>query len=172
MIKRLFDRLIFGGLLIATLQIPMLADHYLQYLSGFYDATTKQINAYINNAHRHGFDSAESMIDALLKENSSIVRVDAEQKQLVIQQHKELEQAITTLSTGNLIEKALFMFNPVRFDELQRVLRHFKLGIPIDFKSIVICVAIALGLNAVLYLPLILFRHGRQRITRAAPSHT
>ncbi|MGF1682388.1 DUF2937 family protein [Photobacterium minamisatsumaniensis] len=162
MIKRLLDRLIFSGLLIACLQIPMLADHYLQYLSGFYDATTQQVNAYKDNARLHGFDSPESMISVLLKEKSSIVRVDAEQKQLVLQQHKMLEQAITTLSTGHIVEKAFFMFNPIRTDELQRVLIHFKLGIPLGIENIVICIVLALGLNASLYLPFILFRRKKK----------
>lgn len=172
MIKRIIDRLIFGGLLIATLQIPMLADHYLQYLSGFYDANKQQVSSYEDNARLHGFDSAESLINALLQEKNSIVRVDAEQKRDVLQQHHMLEQAIATLSEGHLIEKALYMFNPLRVDELQRVLIHFKPGIPIDMESIAICVVIAFGLNAVLYLPLMLFQRRRSKASRPAPSHT
>ncbi|TDR77428.1 DUF2937 family protein [Photobacterium lutimaris] len=171
MVKRIIDRLIFGGLLIATLQIPMLADHYLQYLSGFYDATRQQVSSYEDNAHRHGFDSAESLIDALLQEKSSIIRVDAEQKRDVLQQHQMLEQAIATLSNGHLIEKAVYIFNPLRVDELQRVLIHFKPGIPIDVESIVICVVIAFGLNAVLYIPLVLFQRRRSKASRPAASH-
>ena len=163
MIKQLFDRLIFGGLLIAALQIPMLADHYLQYLSGFYDATAQQVSAYRANAYQHGFDSAESMIDALLQEKSAIVRLDAQQKLEVIEHHQQLEQAMQTLSTGHLLEKALFMFNPMRVDELKRVLVHFRPGIPIDIDSIIICSAIALAINALLYLPLLGLRRQRQK---------
>ncbi|PSW21189.1 DUF2937 domain-containing protein [Photobacterium sanctipauli] len=158
MIKRIIDRLIFGGLLVATLQIPMLADHYLQYLSGFYDATSQQVNAYRINARQHGYSSAESMINALLQESNAVVRFDAKQKLEILNQHQGLEQAIDTLSTGHLLDKALFMFNPARFDELQRVLAHYTPGIPIDIESIAICIAMALGLNATLYLPLMLFR--------------
>ncbi|MGF1700802.1 DUF2937 family protein [Photobacterium makurazakiensis] len=172
MIKRLLDRLIFSGLLIACLQIPMLADHYLQYLSGFYDATTQQVNAYKDNARLHGFDSAESMISALLKEKSSIVRVDAEQKQHILQQHEMLEQAITTLSTGHIVEKAMFMFNPTRADELKRVLVHFKLGIPLGVENIVICIVVAIGLNVILYLPFVLFRRRKKKAPLILPSGT
>lgn len=172
MFKRIFDRLIFGGLLIAMLQIPMLADHYLQYLSGFYDATKQQVNSYEDNARLHGFNSAESLINALLQEKSSIVRVDAEQKRDILQQHHMLEQSIATLSEGHLIEKALYMFNPLRVDELQRVLLHFKPGIPIDIESIVICVVITFGLNAVLYLPLMLFQRRRSKTSHTAPSQS
>ncbi|MGR5061515.1 DUF2937 family protein [Photobacterium sp. DNB22_13_2] len=172
MFKRIFDRLIFGGILIATLQIPMLADHYLQYLSGFYDATKQQVSSYEDNARQHGFDSAESLINALLQEKSSIVRVDAEQKRDVLQRHQILEQAMATLSKGHLYEKALYMFNPLRGDELQRVLIHFKPGIPVDMESIAICVAIAFGLNAVLYLPLMLFQRRWNKASRLASSHT
>ncbi|WEM43390.1 DUF2937 family protein [Photobacterium sp. DA100] len=170
MIKRLVDRLIFGGLLIATLQIPMLADHYLQYLSGFFDANTQQVDAYTANARRHGFDSAESMIDALLQEPNPIVRVDAEHKLEILRQHHMLEQAMETLSNGHLLDKALFMFNPVRLDELKRVLVHFKPGLPIDVESIAFCIVVALGLNLMLYLPLLLCRRLRKNNSRPAAS--
>ncbi|KHT62712.1 hypothetical protein RJ45_15815 [Photobacterium gaetbulicola] len=168
MFKRIFDRLIFGGLLIITLQTPMLADHYLQYLSGFHDGTAQQVMRYENNARQHGYDSAESMITALLQEANSIVRLDAEQKLAVIEQHHRLETALDTLSSGHLIDKALYMFNPLRADELQRVLIHFKPGIPIDIPSIAICVVMALSLNAILYLPVLLLR--RQRYSPPPPT--
>ena len=170
MIKRILDRLIFGGLLIATLQIPMLADHYLQYLSGFYDATTLQVNAYRANAQQHGFDSAESMIASLLQENNSVVRVDAEQKLKVLQQHDMLQQGMGILANGHLVDKTVYMFNPARFSELQRVLIHFTPGIPLDIESIAFCVVMALGLNLILYLPFIVFRRQQKNAVGPVPS--
>ncbi|MBC7004616.1 DUF2937 family protein [Photobacterium sp. BZF1] len=170
MIKRILDRLVFGGLLIATLQIPMLADHYLQYLSGFYDATTQQVEAYRSNARQHGFDSAESMVSSLLQEDNPVVRVDAEQKLKVLQQHEMLEQGMAILAHGHLVDKTLYMFNPARFNELQRVLVHFTLGIPLDVSSIAFCIVAALGLNLVLYLPFVVFRRQHKNTVGPVPS--
>ena len=46
MIGRLLDKLVFGVALIVALQMPLLVDHYHQYLSGWYKATQSQVDGY------------------------------------------------------------------------------------------------------------------------------
>ena len=42
-LARVIDKLLFAALFIAALQVPILADHYRQYLAGYFDATREQV---------------------------------------------------------------------------------------------------------------------------------
>ncbi|WP_425057197.1 DUF2937 family protein [Shewanella decolorationis] len=51
MITRLFDKLIFGFILVMALQLPQLADHYQQFLAGLYTNHIKYLIS--SESHRH-----------------------------------------------------------------------------------------------------------------------
>ena len=83
MLVRVFDKLIFAILFILALQVPILADHYRQYLSGYYDATREEVTALSTLAKKHGYPSANAMLEAL-KQNPEM--------QLQIHIYSELDQ--------------------------------------------------------------------------------
>ena len=114
----IIDKIIFGILLIGSLQVPMLADHYHQYLSGFFEATKQQVEGYQRTAHQHQYHNIEAMIDAHLQSRLPSVRTDARQKLQTLEQYDELKAGISTFNNGLLIEKLVYMLNPSRYHTL------------------------------------------------------
>ena len=76
----LVDKFLFAVLLIAAMQIPILADHYRQYLSGYYDATQRTIEEYQALANQFGYSNVAQMIAALEQNDVALVREDARNK--------------------------------------------------------------------------------------------
>ena len=54
MIVRALDKVVFAVVFIITLQVPILADHYRQYLNGYYDAL-REVSSSSALAKQHGF---------------------------------------------------------------------------------------------------------------------
>jgi hypothetical protein len=161
-ILNIFEKMLFGVLLLLLFQVPILADHYLQFVSGYYEATSKQVEGYKQNAAQHQYADVYAMIDDLSKNTNSVVRTDAEQKIQTMREYEELILTIATLRNGNIAERAWFMFNPARWATLEKVAANFKPGIPLGLNDIVISVFVALLLSAILLWPLrLIFRKKR-----------
>ncbi len=154
MILNTFDKLLFGFLLLLTFQIPIIADHYLQFVSGYYESTKHQVDGYKANAVLHEYENVYTMIDVLLENSNSAVRFDAEQKLQTMHEYEELKIALDVLTNGNIFEKAWFIFNPVRYDELKKVLDNFKPGMPLNIIDIMYGIVTALFLNMLLFFPI------------------
>lgn len=153
-ILNMLDKIIFGALLLLFFQVPILADHYLQFVSGYYHATSKQVEGYKANAAQHQYADVYAMIDDLSKNSNSVVRTDAEQKKQTMQEYEELKLTIATLKHSNFFQKAWFMFNPSRWDTLKKVSENFKPGIPLGVNDILLSALTAFILSLCFIAPL------------------
>jgi hypothetical protein len=162
LIGRLLDKLVFGVALIVALQMPLLVDHYHQYLSGWYKATQWQVDGYEATAKTHQFANAQAMIENHLKNTEPSVRADAEQKLATVELLADLSVGMDTFATGNLLEKMLFMLNPDRIHVLKDVVQNFKPGIPLNASGLAFAVIFALLLNFLIMLPFRVF--GSRRV--------
>jgi len=169
LIGRLIDKLVFGLILVIALQLPQLADHYQQFLAGLYASTQWQVEGYEATAKEYHYADAEAMIARHQQNEEPSVRADAEQKVQTIALYKELTQGLAIFNTGNLFEKTAYMFNPVRFDYLEKTVSNFKPGIPLTTSGIGFGVVVALVVHYLGSIPFILWarRRKRQRLARA-----
>jgi hypothetical protein len=135
-IINIFDKIVFGALLILFFQVPILADHYLQFVSGYYDATEHQVEGFKENAAMHDYKDVYAMINDLLGNSNAVVRTDAEQKMQTMHEYEELKTTIATLQNGNIYQRAWFIFNPTRLDTLKKVYENFKPGIPLGLNDV------------------------------------
>ncbi|WP_120512381.1 DUF2937 family protein [Photobacterium salinisoli] len=167
MVGRIVDKLLFGVMLIAALQVPLLADHYQQYLAGLFEATQWQVNGYENTARQYGYPDVTAMIEQHLANTEASVKADALQKQATLSLYEDLKSGMTVFEHGTLIEKSVYMFTPAHFDSLQKTLAHFKPGIPLSLNGLMFGVILGLAANILLTLPFtwLFNRRRRARIT-------
>lgn len=154
MVLNIFDKIIFAVLLLLVFQVPIFSDHYLQFVSGYYEATRQQVDGYTDNAEKHEYTDVYAMIDDFLNNSNPAVRTDGEQKLLVMQEYEELKKIILTLKNGNYFEKAWFIFNPSHWDALGKVLENFKPSIPLAITDVFYSAILALALGSLLIWPI------------------
>lgn len=162
MILRFLDKLIFGAALIAALQIPQLADHYQQYLSGLHSSTEWQVTGYEATATKYKYTNAKAMIEHHLQNDVPSVRMDAQQKLATIEQLKDIQSGISVFNNGNLLEQTLYMFNPENYDYLTETLANFKLGIPLTVEGFAFGVIVGLFINMLIGLPFVMLSKTRK----------
>lgn len=162
MIGRLLDKLVFGAALLVSLQMPLLVDHYHQYLSGLYSATKWQVDGYAATAKAHEFADVQSMIDNHLKNAEPSVRADAEQKQETVELLQDLTTGMDTFAHGHLVQKMMFMLHPQRVHVVKEVVHNFKVGIPLSADGLLFGVIVGLLLNVLIMLPFRLMGSGRR----------
>lgn len=153
-IINIFDKIVFGALLLLFFQVPILADHYLQFVSGYYEATERQVEGFKENAAKHNYKDVYAMIDDLHTNSNSVVRTDAEQKTQTMREYEELKKTIATLQNGNIYQRAWFIFNPTRWDTLKKVYENFKPGVPLSLSDIGFSILTALVLSILMIWPL------------------
>lgn len=166
MIKRTLDKLLFAALLVVAMQVPILADHYLQYLTGFSDATSEEVSRYQRLANEFGYSSVESMVSELSNSETPVVRADAQNKAASLARLNELKTGINTLSNGHYFEQAWYMFHPTRTDTLERVVSNFSPSVPLSAPAIAYSLITALALNLLLWTPIALLTAIRRWINR------
>lgn len=162
MILRFLDKLLFGVALIAALQIPQLADHYHQYLSGLHSSTQWQIKGYEATAATYEYANAKAMIEHHLQNDVPSVRMDAQQKLATLDQFEDIQSGITIFNSGNLLEKTLYMFNPENYQYLSETLTNYKLGIPLTLEGFIFGITVGLLVNLLISLPFVLFIKSRK----------
>lgn len=153
MIGRLIDKLIFGVALIVALQVPLIFDHYQQFLSGLYESTKWQVEGYETTANRHEYPSVRAMIDHHLQNDVLSVRTDAEQKLATLHIFEQLKAGVETFKNGNIIRKSLYMFRPSRYGYLKKTLDNFTPGIPLTIHGIVFGGGLGLLISFLITLP-------------------
>lgn len=164
MITNILDKLIFGTLLVLIFQIPVISDHYLQFISGYYEATKVQVDGYKANAARHEYSDVYAMVDELLANPNPVIKMDAEQKLNTLQEFDELRKAVSVLKNGSIFTRGWFIFQPSRQEALGKVMENYKPSIPLNISDIVLSVIVALVLSALLMWPLrFLQSFGRRR---------
>ena len=171
MFIRIFDKVVFATLFVAALQVPILADHYRQYLSGYYDATREEVSAMSALAERHGYSSVGAMLSALKQNSEAVVRADAERKSALFTKLSHIEQGIKTLEHGHYYEKAWYMATPSNASTLQKVLGNFSTSVPLTPSSIIFSFITALLINLLLWSPYLcycLVRHLKHKPQHAS----
>lgn len=168
MIARLIDKLVFGFILVIALQLPQLADHYQQFLSGLYESTRWQVEGYEATAKEYHYADVDAMIARHQQNEEPSVRADAEQKLQTLALYKALTQGVAIFNTGNLFEKTAYMFNPVRFDYLEKTISNFKPGIPLTSSGIGFGVLVALVVHYLGSIPFILWAR-RNKLLKTSP---
>ena len=153
MVVRVLDKVVFAVLFIITLQVPILADHYRQYLSGYYDALRDEVSSSSELAKQHGFSSVEAMLDSLQKNSEPVVRENASMKASRFAQIATLEQGMRKLEHGHYFEKLVFMASPSQYGTLNRVLDNFSPSVPLTPSSIVFSLVTAILLNLLIWTP-------------------
>lgn len=153
MLRNILDKFLFGVFLLVALQVPILADHYGQYISGYFESTKQQVEGYQATAAKHGFADVKNMVEVHLTNAEASVRTDAQQKLNTLQEYERLKTAMSIFAQGNIFEKALYMFNSSRFAVLQKVLPNFKPGIPLSVEYFIYSFFIALLLSSAVILP-------------------
>ncbi len=153
MLGKLVDKLIFGLALLLCLQVPLLADHYQQFLAGQLDATQWQVEGYEANAKQHGYVDAREMIAHHQQNTVASVRTDAQQKLETLDRFESLKHGLAVFAQGNILEKAYYMFHPDRNAMLEKTLQNFKPGVPLGTEGLVFGIVAALILNLIIVLP-------------------
>ncbi|GHB78827.1 hypothetical protein GCM10008107_30450 [Psychrosphaera saromensis] len=164
LIGKLADKIIFGTALIIALQVPQLADHYQQFLSGLYESTKWQVDGYEATAKEHEYPDLRAMIAHHLENDDASVRTDAAQKLYTLELYDQLTNGVIIFNEGNLLDKAIYMFNPSRYGNLEKTVSNFKLGIPLTLNGIAFGVIVALLLNYLITLPFILWTRRKNHL--------
>ena len=162
MIGRLIDKLVFAVAFLVSLQMPLLVDHYHQYLSGLYSATQWQVDGYAATAKAHEFADVQAMIAHHLKNAEPSVRADAQQKQDTVELLQELRAGMDIFANGHLLEKMVFMLHPERIHVVKDVLHNFNVGIPLSPGGLLFGLVFGLLLNVLIMLPFRLMSVGRR----------
>jgi hypothetical protein len=152
-IINIFDKIVFGVLLLLFFQVPILADHYLQFVSGYFEATERQVEGFKANATQHEYADVYAMIKDLSANPNSVVRTDAQQKMQTMQEYEDLKVSMVTLKNGNIYERAWFMFHPARWQTLNKVYENFKPGIPLHLQDLGFSLLTALILSLCIMWP-------------------
>lgn len=162
-IMRLIDKVWFAALLILMLQIPIVTDHYLQYLNGYVDATQAEVDHYQQLADTYDYASVSAMLIALKANEDPLVRDDAVHKQTVLQAHKDAQQALQTLRTSNYFEQFWYFAQPVQYPRLSQVLTFYQPSLPLQPQAIGSALATSLTLYLLLWLPVAWLRNRRKK---------
>ncbi|MBT0585098.1 DUF2937 family protein [Alteromonas oceanisediminis] len=151
MISAAVERLIFGILLLACLQVPILSEHYLQYLSGYYAATQTQVKRFEALAAENNYPSVEALIVALERNTEAVVRNDAADKRRLLAEHAAIAADIERLKNGHYFNRLVFLASPSQYDRLADVLKNFRPGIPINVTDVALAAGVALSISLLLY---------------------
>ena len=163
MISGILDKLVFGAVLLAFFQLPLLADHYKQYLSGYYDATQKEVDAIQQLAQQNNYADVHALITAHQGSNLASVRQDANNKQALIDRFDSLQIGINIFNDAPLWRKTSYMLNPSRHETLQRVITHFEPGIPLSPQYLLLCALAALIFNVLMASPIKIIRRIKKK---------
>lgn len=153
MVFSALDKMVFATLLLVLFQVPLLEDHYLQFLNGYYSSVKAQVDGYKLNASMHEYSDVHAMIEDFKRNPNAAVRADAQQKEKTLLEYKGLRKGIRILKEGNIVERSIYMFSPERWEVLREVFKNFQPGIPLNLLSIVYSAGGALLLGAMLMWP-------------------
>ena len=162
MITGIIDKIVFAALLLALFQLPLLADHYHQYLQGYNDAGEKNLQQITELAHQYHYPSAQAMLDEHQRNAIASVRADAQLKQQQIDEHRQIQAALAIFEQQSLWQQTLYMSNPNNLPQLKAVLQNFAPGIPLTPRYLLLCVMIALAFNLLAACPLLIIRRYRR----------
>lgn len=153
---RMIDKVLFGILLLLTLQIPTFSGHYHQFLSGIYTKVNEDVQILIDRAKRYGFADARAMIDYYQTNPDPIIREEMQDNGKKLDEHADLLLAMDIFENGNLFNKVIYIAHPERQEMFLNTLDNFKPGIPLSINDIVFAFVLGIVLNLMITLPLFL----------------
>lgn len=153
MVARTLDKLLFGFALLLALQAPVFVAQYHQYLEGYFDKSSQMVEQWRALASRNNYESIEAMISHHAQNEVASVRDDAQLKQQTLDEHKEIEQALSTFRTGNLVQKIAFIVTPKHSDLLIKVAKNYQPGVPLTLDGLVFAFVAGLLLNLICVSP-------------------
>ena len=156
MLSKMIDKLIFGFALLTALQFPLFAEHYHQFLSGYYKATQQQIDRYEEIVQQYSYDTLQEMIDHHLQNNVASVRSDAQTKLEVLNEYEMLLEGMSIFQYGNLAQKSIYMFYTGSTQALASTFENFKPGVPLSVEGLTIGVIFGLFINLLITAPFML----------------
>lgn len=162
MILGLLDKLWFAGLFILMLQIPIVADHYRQYLSGYIAATESEIKHYNSLAQDYGYANTEEMLSVLLNNSDPLVRDDTVHKIAVIADFQASVVALRQLNNSHYFQQLWIFLQPYQYSRLAAVLEYYRPSIPLHLPAIGSALASTLTVYLILLIPFLTLRK-RQR---------
>lgn len=163
MITGIIDKIVFAALLLALFQLPILADHYHQYLQGYVDAGEKNLQQITQLAEQYHYPNVQAMLDEHQRNSTASVRADAQLKLQQIDQHRQAQAALAVFEHQSLWQQTLYMGNPTNLPQLKAVLQNFAPGIPLTPRYLLLCVVVALAFNLLAALPLQLARRFKHK---------
>ncbi|WP_100655974.1 DUF2937 family protein [Alteromonas flava] len=152
MFKDTVNKLWFALLLIALLQVPVLSTQYIQYLAGYVEANQQQIQQWQLLSERNNLSSVTVLLQRLSENTDPVVRQDANNKLMLLEETKQLEAGLAHLSLANYPQQLIYLLNPRQFDHLSAVLQRFKPGIPLGMNELFWSLGLAIGANLLLLL--------------------
>lgn len=167
MIGRIVDKIVFAALFVVALQVPILADHYRQYLSGYFDAMQSEVDGLTKLASSNGYPSVDAMIQALSNNEAQLVRDDAALKQQTLIRYERANTGLSALDTSNYFKQAWYMFQPAQYQTLNRVLANFQPSVPLQPSAIGASFIVALCLNLLVICPVWLTKKVRRKRQQA-----
>lgn len=162
----LLDKLAFGLALLFALQIPLLADHYQQFLASYYQATKVQVDGYKAVDANNQDTNVQSVVNDSRNNGSASIGSYARQKFDTLQEFAATEQAINLFENSNIVSKAIYMFNPKRADTLKQILNNFVPGLPLSGGGLLFGVIVGLLLNLIFSAPFYLMFGGKKSARR------
>ena len=150
---RWIDRLLFACLLLIALQLPILSDHYRQYLSGYIDGLNEQVETWQQLAKEFKFDSVDDFITHLQGNADPIVAKDAQTKRDTLIELHNKQAGLAVLNSDNYPQHWLYIFSPNNFSTLSKVIENFRPSLPLTPTAIVYSVVLAIILDAILLMP-------------------
>ena len=146
------NQLLFGALLLVCLQVPIVTVQYIQYLSGYLEANQQQLTQLSALANQGGYASVDALIDELLQNPATVIQQDAQNKQQLIQDTRQVNLDITHLQQASYPQQLWYMVQPGQLSRLDSVLAKFSPGLPLQPVDIAWSVLFALILSTLLRL--------------------
>lgn len=152
------DKFIFAALLLLTLQIPTLIDQYRQYLSGYIDALTSQVEDWQALANDFNFETVDELIQHYKNTDDEIIKAEAQLKQNVLLDLSAQQQSFELLNSANYPRQVIHIFSPAQSPVLKRVFKNFKPGLSLSLNTGIYSVVLAIVLNILLLAPFWIFK--------------
>jgi hypothetical protein len=151
----IIDKLLFSFGLILFMQVPKFVNtDYAQWLAGYYEATSDQVQAWTTISRQYEFPSLQDMINAHLKNTDRSVSAVAREQQQTLYLLDQLKTGVEIFQKGSLFQKMDWMLSPDRIVEIQKPLSDFKPGVPLDTTSILFGVTGAFFLSLAVVGPI------------------
>ncbi|MBO1256183.1 DUF2937 family protein [Alteromonas sp. 5E99-2] len=150
---RWIDRLIFATILVCALQIPILSDQYRQYLAGYVNALSEQVESWQILAYEFDFQSVEAYIKHLESNDDVLVVKDAQNKRATLSDYYNKQAGLKVMTNEQFPQQVIYMLSPNNFNTLKNVASRYQPGIPLSLNQIGYSVVLAILIDILFLMP-------------------